>query len=613
MRAQEQKAVVGRNDPCPCGSGKKYKKCCGAEKDRDRMEREIDQDIGRILEGFFAAHPTPSELQELTAMRRDEGEVLASLHGEEEAGMILGDLYFFQKRADIWNDYIRNAAEKESRGKVRTILENFLDPLLLALRVKKADMHTVSVEDVLSGDSFHLIAAPSIRARAGDVLIGFFVRDSRGENRILPLNSLVTAEGAEEETIGKLRQAASGQDAQTFLRAHPLAAYRLFGHVIEETALPESISGATEALERFMIDEDLKDDRIVEGFFHFLGSKGDVTEGAIAGAVWHGIRSGAFSLNWSLAETAGHFGADPDTARLFAQDFGRFMDEAAAHEDSETPVYALGAGTDPMPAEFSNWQMFMHLKDAEVTDEKALRRLMEAYEDQPYMPRSAKEEAQVRAYEAYLAKDRELRQEKAMEALRLDPENADALMLLAERTEDPEEQLAILRRAAASAEQQFEPDIEIAWGYVPNRQYLRARFRIAVSLWEEGRMEEAFDELYALLRANPGDHQGARYVALSALISLGRLDEAESLIVHYEEPDADNAFFAWFRWAIERKRNLLSPAAEGAFRIAEEQNPYTVKYVRNRPERDPYPKNTAITPRSPEEARLIWTLLEKTL
>jgi preprotein translocase subunit SecA len=22
--------TVGRNDPCPCGSGKKYKKCCGA-------------------------------------------------------------------------------------------------------------------------------------------------------------------------------------------------------------------------------------------------------------------------------------------------------------------------------------------------------------------------------------------------------------------------------------------------------------------------------------------------------------------------------------------------------------------------------------------------------
>ena len=24
------KAKVGPNDPCPCGSGKKYKKCCGS-------------------------------------------------------------------------------------------------------------------------------------------------------------------------------------------------------------------------------------------------------------------------------------------------------------------------------------------------------------------------------------------------------------------------------------------------------------------------------------------------------------------------------------------------------------------------------------------------------
>ena len=26
---------VGRNDPCPCGSGKKYKKCCGREQGAD--------------------------------------------------------------------------------------------------------------------------------------------------------------------------------------------------------------------------------------------------------------------------------------------------------------------------------------------------------------------------------------------------------------------------------------------------------------------------------------------------------------------------------------------------------------------------------------------------
>lgn len=28
-----REAKIGRNDPCPCGSGKKYKKCCGASKE----------------------------------------------------------------------------------------------------------------------------------------------------------------------------------------------------------------------------------------------------------------------------------------------------------------------------------------------------------------------------------------------------------------------------------------------------------------------------------------------------------------------------------------------------------------------------------------------------
>ena len=29
VRKPATSSKVGRNDPCPCGSGKKYKKCCG--------------------------------------------------------------------------------------------------------------------------------------------------------------------------------------------------------------------------------------------------------------------------------------------------------------------------------------------------------------------------------------------------------------------------------------------------------------------------------------------------------------------------------------------------------------------------------------------------------
>jgi preprotein translocase subunit SecA len=29
--AKKKGKLVGRNDPCPCGSGKKYKQCCGKD------------------------------------------------------------------------------------------------------------------------------------------------------------------------------------------------------------------------------------------------------------------------------------------------------------------------------------------------------------------------------------------------------------------------------------------------------------------------------------------------------------------------------------------------------------------------------------------------------
>jgi tetratricopeptide (TPR) repeat protein len=54
------KAKIGRNDPCPCGSGKKYKNCCGKEAnkpspplppfDRRLMERD-SRAIQKLLEG----------------------------------------------------------------------------------------------------------------------------------------------------------------------------------------------------------------------------------------------------------------------------------------------------------------------------------------------------------------------------------------------------------------------------------------------------------------------------------------------------------------------------------------------------------------------------------
>ncbi len=53
--------AAGRNDPCPCGSGKKYKKCCLAADKRGRAEP-----AGGILGSFAELKAEIEELDDLS-------------------------------------------------------------------------------------------------------------------------------------------------------------------------------------------------------------------------------------------------------------------------------------------------------------------------------------------------------------------------------------------------------------------------------------------------------------------------------------------------------------------------------------------------------------------
>jgi hypothetical protein len=46
---------IGRNDPCPCGSGKKYKKCCGSAKTAPRAFEVVKGDQNPLQEKISAS------------------------------------------------------------------------------------------------------------------------------------------------------------------------------------------------------------------------------------------------------------------------------------------------------------------------------------------------------------------------------------------------------------------------------------------------------------------------------------------------------------------------------------------------------------------------------
>lgn len=50
---REYNKKVGRNDLCPCGSGKKYKKCCGRDEDKYNSTRELSsQEMAKIKNNY---------------------------------------------------------------------------------------------------------------------------------------------------------------------------------------------------------------------------------------------------------------------------------------------------------------------------------------------------------------------------------------------------------------------------------------------------------------------------------------------------------------------------------------------------------------------------------
>ena len=74
QEATRTKRKVGRNDPCPCGSGKKYKRCCGkpgkvvSPPDRRLMERDL-RAVQKLVEGqdFASVDELNAYLRQLTA------------------------------------------------------------------------------------------------------------------------------------------------------------------------------------------------------------------------------------------------------------------------------------------------------------------------------------------------------------------------------------------------------------------------------------------------------------------------------------------------------------------------------------------------------------------
>jgi hypothetical protein len=83
MRQTGTSAAAGRNDRCPCGSGKKYKKCClEKQEERLRQERAAAQAAARAVDRTFSV-PSPAASGASPGLRAGGGNTLPEQDGRD--------------------------------------------------------------------------------------------------------------------------------------------------------------------------------------------------------------------------------------------------------------------------------------------------------------------------------------------------------------------------------------------------------------------------------------------------------------------------------------------------------------------------------------------------
>lgn len=190
--------------------------------------------------------------------------------------------------------------------------------------------------------------------------------------------------------------------------------------------------------------------------------------------------------------------------------------------------------------------------------------------------------AQEKAFEAMDAPRAADRIALAREALALSPLCSDAYLVLARETADADDALELYRRAVAVGaealgETAFQDDAGSFWGLLQTRPYMRARHELALALWRRGHRDEAVAHYHEMLRLNPDDNQGIRYLLIDALLELGREADADALLKRYK--DDGSTHWTWSAALLAFRRTGNSAPANKALAKAVKANGHVAAYL----------------------------------
>jgi hypothetical protein len=108
---------------------------------------------------------------------------------------------------------------------------------------------------------------------------------------------------------------------------------------------------------------------------------------------------------------------------------------------------------------------------------------------------------------------------------------------------------------------------------------MRAIFGLAECLWETGQRREALNNYQNLIRLNPNDNQGIRYILASRLLEMGNIEDLKKLFTKYKEHSAAWLYTEALVIFIQQGD---TPEAQASLCRAIKYNHYVISYLTGR-------------------------------
>lgn len=325
--------MIGRNDPCLCGSGKKYKKCCEG-KNQVTSQNVFQEEIENVLQTFYSNYPERKDIREFMELVRNWAPKLEKKLHKELVEAVALDEYFFHQRPDIWQNFLAKTAKKVLRPSMIELLKSWEQPIFFIGTVEDVKDDYFTAISALTGTTYHIQRESHKSIPLGMRVFAFLLPDgSNKENHVLAVSTLIFFHKEHAISFEQFTEAfkASRLPVEQFTKENHLLLWEgLVENGYEGEEFTPFEQEVVEQLKAFMVEKAINNESFVAMVEDYLVEKQPTARkaGAIAaGAVRFGQDNDLFDQKFTVKEIGESFSVSPSSLNKYYQELNAFYNE----------------------------------------------------------------------------------------------------------------------------------------------------------------------------------------------------------------------------------------------------------------------------------------------